>query len=421
MKPGYKQTEVGVIPEEWDSRRIGEEIDLLTGFPFPSSGYSDRGVRLLRGSNVKRGQTDWTDAITQHWPSLTPDITRYELRDGDLVIAMDGSLVGRSFARLSREDLPAVLLQRVARIRSRKLDIAYLTSFVGSERFIKYVDSVKTVTAIPHISPADIRNFAIPVPPTIEEQRAIAEALSDVDGLLRAIDRLIAKKRDLKQAVIQQLLTGQTRLPGFDDEWEVKRLGELGSFTKGSGVKKDESQSGSLPCIRYGEIYTRHHNYIKGFHSFISAEVAATASLLKQGDILFAGSGETKAEIGKCVAFVDDSEAYAGGDIVILRPQGVDSLFIGFSLNTPAINRQKASRGQGDAVVHISSSALADIALNLPPRPEQTAIAKVLSDMDAELAALEQRRTKTHSLKQGMMQELLTGKTRLIEPEAAHA
>ena len=229
-----------------------------------------------------------------------------------------------------------------------------------------------------------------------------------------ALDQLIAKKRDLKQAAMQQLLTGQTRLPGFHGEWEVKRLGEVGTFAKGSGVKKDESQCGTLPCIRYGEIYTRHHDYIKEFYSFISPQVAATARLLKQGDLLFAGSGETKEEIGKCVAFLDDFEAYAGGDIVILRPLGVDSMYLGFCLNTPSINKQKASRGQGDAVVHISSSALADIELNLPPLPEQTAIAEVLSDMDAELAALEQRRDKTRALKQGMMQELLTGRTRLV-------
>lgn len=235
-----------------------------------------------------------------------------------------------------------------------------------------------------------------------------------MDGLLNGLDRLLAKKRDLKQAAMQQLLTGQTRLPGFRGEWEVKRLGEIGVFLKGSGVKKDESLSGAHPCIRYGEIYTRHHDYVKEFHSFISADVALTARLLKKGDILFAGSGETREEIGKCVAFIDDLEAYAGGDIVILRPQGTNPLFLGYALNTPGINRQKASKGQGDAVVHIGSSALADIVLALPPLPEQTAIAEVLSDMDAEIAALERRREKTLALKQGMMQELLTGRTRLM-------
>jgi type I restriction enzyme S subunit len=406
---------VGVIPEDWDAREIRDDIDLLTGFSFPSSGYSSSGIRLLRGSNVKRGETDWADHITQYWPSITQDIARYGLRASDLVIAMDGSLVGRSSAQLAAEDLPALLLQRVARIRSTaNLDVSYLAAFVRSDWFIKHADSVKTVTAIPHISPADIRSFVIPIPPTIPEQRAIATALSDVDALLGGLDRLIAKKQGLKVAAMQQLLTGQTRLPGFSGEWEVKRLGDVGVFLKGSGVKKDESQSGPLPCIRYGEIYTRHNDYIKEFHSFISVEVAATARLLKKGDLLFAGSGETKAEIGKCVAFVDGFEAYAGGDIVILRPVAVDSLYLGFSLNTPSVNQQKTSRGQGDAVVHIGSSALADIIVNLPSVPEQTAIAAILSDMDTELAALQARRSKTQALKQAMMQELLTGRIRLV-------
>ena len=116
---------------------------------------------------------------------------------------------------------------------------------------------------------------------------------------------------------------------------------------------------------------------------------------------------------------MSDLEAYAGGDIVILRPEHGDSLFLGYYLNTEPINRQKASKGQGDAVVHISSSALADVYVAVPTVPEQTAIAAILSDMDAEIAALEQRRDKTRAIKQGMMQQLLAGRVRLLKP--AHA
>ncbi|MBK1720564.1 restriction endonuclease subunit S [Thiocystis violacea] len=178
--------------------------------------------------------------------------------------------------------------------------------------------------------------------------------------------------------------------------------------------KADESISGSLACVRYGEIYTQHNDYIKAFHSWISRDVAATATRLKQGDILFAGSGETKEEIGKCIAFVDDVEAYAGGDIVILRSKDADPLFLGYYLNTVSINRQKASRGQGDAVVHISAASLADIQCAFPPVAEQTAIAAILSDLDAEIATLEDKLAKARCLKQGMMQELLTGRIRLV-------
>jgi type I restriction enzyme, S subunit len=102
-----KQTEVGLIPDDWDSVAIRDKIDLLTGFPFPSRGYSKTGVRLLRGSNVKRGVTDWSEESTEYWPTITSHIREYALKAGDVVIAMDGSLVGRSFAMLSEDDVPA--------------------------------------------------------------------------------------------------------------------------------------------------------------------------------------------------------------------------------------------------------------------------------------------------------------------------
>jgi type I restriction enzyme S subunit len=403
-----------MIPEDWRLSSMGHEAELLTGFPFSSSGFTKSGVRLLRGSNVKRGAVDWSTDITQYWPAVGAKTQPYELRAGDLVIAMDGALVGRSFATMGASDLPALLVQRVARLRSKKSVQGLLRAWVASDYFVRHVDLVKTHTAIPHISPKDIHQFAVVVPSAKAEQEAIAEALSDVDALLSGLDRLIAKKRDLKQAAMQQLLTGQTRLPGFQGEWEMKRLGDLGVFLKGSGVKKDDARSGDLPCVRYGEIYTHHNDCIRSFNSWISHDVAKTATRLKSGDLLFAGSGETKAEIGKCVAFVQACEAYAGGDIVILRPVDVDSLFMGYYCNTSQISAQKASKGQGDAVVHISSAALGSISVAVPALAEQSAIATVLSDMDAELTALGARRDKTRLLKQGMMQELLTGRTRLV-------
>lgn len=304
----------------------------------------------------------------------------------------------------------------------------YVRHFHGNHpRFVYYLlqrfdfHSFSGKSGVPGVNRNDLHSELVSVPTDVNEQRAIASALSDVDALLLALNRLIVKKRDLKQATMQQLLTGQTRLPGFEGEWEVKRLGEIGQFLKGAGVKKDEANSGDLPCVRYGELYTHHYDVIRHFNSWISSEVASRAVKLKKGDLLFAGSGETKAEIGRCAAFVSDCEAYAGGDIVVLRLVGVDPIFMGYYCNTKFISDQKASRGQGDAVVHISATALANISGAIPRLAEQTAIAAVLSDMDAELATLEARRDKTRLLKLGMMQELLTGKTRLIPPETAHA
>ncbi len=190
------------------------------------------------------------------------------------------------------------------------------------------------------------------------------------------------------------------------DEWQERDLGSVGIFSKGKGISRAESNSGNLPCVRYGEIYTHHHEYIRRFYSYINEELARSSSRIKQGDILFAGSGETKEEIGKCVAFLDDCEAYAGGDIVILSPNGVDSMFLGYLLNSENIQKQKSSKGQGDAVVHIHASHLTKIRIPLPPLSEQKAIAEVLSDIDNLIQSIEKQIEKKRLIKQGAIQKL---------------
>lgn len=205
----------------------------------------------------------------------------------------------------------------------------------------------------------------------------------------------------------------QTEVGVIPEDWNIMPLSLLGDFSKGSGIRKDEAQSGDLPCVRYGEIYTHHNDIIREYNSRITLDVAKTAKRLRKGDILFAGSGETKEEIGKAVAFISDNEAYAGGDIVILRPRDSSSKFLGYVLNAPFIARQKACKGQGDAVVHISTSALASIEIPIPPISEQFAIAAALSDMDALLDGLDRLIKKKRAIKQAAMQQLLTGQTRL--------
>jgi type I restriction enzyme S subunit len=228
------------------------------------------------------------------------------------------------------------------------------------------------------------------------------------------LDQLIAKKRDIRMAAMQELLTGKCRLPGFRDEWEATQLGRLGGFSKGGGIRKDEAIPHGFACVRYGEIYTRHNDYIRQFYSFISPETAKASQRLRKGDLLFTASGETAEEIGKCVAFVGDEEAYAGGDIIIFTPVGQNSVYLGYLMNHASVTTQKARMGQGDAVVHISTSSLAQLKFRIPKADEQAAIAQILCNMDTEIVALETRRDKCRALKQGMMQQLLTGNIRLI-------
>ena len=388
VKPGYKQTEVGVIPEDWEAIDLSRLCTLQRGFditeatriPGPVPVYSSSGISYFHSKAMV----------------LPPG-----------VVTGRKGLLGKVFL-IDEPFWPHDTTLWVKDFRGNHP--AYIALVLQSF----HLERLDAATSVPTLNRNNLAGHFVAFPPTLAAQEAIAEALSDADALIESLEQLLVKKRLLKQGVMQELLTGRKRLPGFSGKWKVNRLGKLGGFLKGSGVTRDESASGSLACVRYGELYTRHNDCIKSFYSWISPEVAATATPLEQGDILFAGSGETREEIGKCAAFVDDIEAYAGGDIVILRSRRADPLFLGYYLNTGPINRQKASKGQGDAVVHISAAALADIRCALPCITEQTAIAAIFSDMDAEITALEAKLSKARQIKQGMMQELLTGRTRLV-------
>jgi type I restriction enzyme S subunit len=254
----------------------------------------------------------------------------------------------------------------------------------------------------------------VPIPvPSQSEQAAIADALTQIDHLMTAMERSISKKQAIRQGMIQQLLTGRTRLPGFSKPWSRTSLGALGTFLKGRGVKRDDVRTAGVPCIRYGELYTAFNDYTPEARSFVTPDIAATALPLLTGDLLFAGSGETREEIGKCIAYIGDTPAVAGGDLIVLRGSGFNSVYVALLTNTPAVANQKARAAQGDAVVHISSYALGAVRIDLPQQDEQNAIASVILNADRELSSLYQRLTKAQAMKRGMMQQLLTGRIRL--------
>jgi type I restriction enzyme S subunit len=196
--------------------------------------------------------------------------------------------------------------------------------------------------------------------------------------------------------------------------WSVSLLGELGTFSKGKGILKEQVISDGLPCIRYGEIYTTHNFIIKKFKSFISDDVANESKEIQNGDILFAGSGETIKEIGKAVAYVGNDKAYAGGDIIILSTKkDFNPECLSYALETDFVKKQKRVLGQGNSVVHIYSSDLSKLKIPLPPLPEQKAIAQVLSTADAAIHTTEKLIAQKEIRKKWLMQQLLTGKRRL--------
>lgn len=420
LKPGYKQTEVGEIPKDWNVIPLSVFADVKTG-PFGSAlherDYVSDGTPIITVEHLGEQQV-----VHENLPLVSDSdrdrLSSYILRTGDIVFSRVGSVDRNAIIRDSENGW--LFSGRLLRVRVLRSDVhpPYLSYHFHSEPFKRRVRTVAVGQTMASLN-TQLLKGVYAVLPTEPEQRAIAKALSDVDVLLEGLDRLIAKKRDLKQAAMQQLLTGETRLPWFSGTWKTITLGEIGMFLKGKGIKRDDVLDEGVACIRYGELYTEYNDYITNPRSHISRDVADTALPLKHGDLLFAGSGETAEEIGKCAAYLADEEAYAGGDIVVLRPSGQNSLYLGHLLNHRVVAEQKARLGQGDAVVHISARNLAQVVVKLPPIDEQEAIARVLSDMDSEIEALEKRRAKTADLKQAMMQELLTGKTRLVEPQAS--
>ena len=383
----YNQTDIGLIPGDWEYKEIYSEIDLLTGYPFPSNQYSERGTKLLRGSNIKRGVTDWNEDITQYWEKITNDIKQYILQEGDIVIAMDGSLVGRSFARLSKNDLPALLLQRVARVRSVKIDMGYLKEFICSDFFTKHCDAVKTSSAIPHISPSDIRKFKIPIPKTKTEQTAISTALSDADALITSLEKLIAKKQNIKQGAMQKLLTPK-------DNWGVKNLGAFLEYeqpTKYIVTDTEYNDNNQTPVLTAGK-------------TFILGYTNEEFGIFKNHPVIIFDDFTTATK------FVDFDFKVKSSAMKILKPTN-DKINLRFIYEM--MQRINYPMGIGDHKRHW----IADyqfIEIYVPSSEEQFSISQILSGMDAEIGALEKRLAKIQRIKQAMMQQLLTGKIRLV-------
>jgi type I restriction enzyme, S subunit len=420
-----QQTEVGELPADWSCSSLGDVADILTGFPFPSAGYSGTGVRLLRGSNVKRDQIEWREDLTMYWPEVTGDIRRYVLKVGDIVIAMDGSLVGRSFGALSGHDVPALLLQRVARVRSSEVDVGYLKHWICSERFTAHCDAVKTTTAIPHISPGDIRSFKVAVPPTNAEQRQIGRALSDADSLIDSLEQLLTKKRQIKQGAMQELLTGKRRLPDFEAAWSDGVLGDVvAELVAGVSVNSDPAGGGDgVPSV----VKT---SALKGgvFDSseckpIVQADLGRAATPLRQ-DTLLISRMNTPDLVGE-VGYVDRAYdwLYLPDRIWMTRLRSPDCVcvrWLGYLLSSTPYKRLigDTATGTSGSMKNIAKSALLGLPLRFPEVDEQRAIAAGLADMDAEITALESRLNKAHALKQAMAQALLTGRIRLVEPTA---
>ncbi|GID07849.1 restriction endonuclease subunit S [Pseudomonas sp. 008] len=403
VKPGYKQTELGVIPVEWGVRSIGQMFRLVNGCAFKPADWKQNGTPIIRIQNLN-------DPSASFNYSLAPVAERNRIEAGDLLFAWSGT-IGTSFGARVWAGPSGVLNQHIFKVHMDQKQITLPFSLLVFARveddIAKQAHGFKA--SFVHVKKSDLVKVSIPLPP-IPEQHAIATALSDVDALLGALERLIVKKRDLKQAAMQQLLTGQTRLPGFQGEWEVERLGDVSEM--GSGGTPTSSiaayYDGDIPWVSISDM-TQGGKVITATDRNLSRTgfASCAAQMYPAGTVLYA----MYASLGECsIAGIPLCSSQA---ILGIRPgNGLNNQFLYYYLMSlkPIVK----SLGQQGTQANLNKGMVQDFRISLPALHEQTAIAATLSDMDVELAALEQRLAKTRALKQGMMQELLTGKTRLL-------
>lgn len=421
VKAGYKQTGVGVIPKDWEVKLLNQisprqSVGLVIN---PSTYFDPAGsVPMLVGSNVGENSIDWDGAKTITQES-NESLVASRIFAGDLVTVRVGN-PGVTAVVPKEHDGSNCASMMIVR-RSEKFSSPWLCYLMNSSLGMSQIENVQYGTAQKQFNISDAVNFQYPVPP-FQEQVAIAEALGDVDALLSSLNKLIAKKRDIKRAAMQQLLTGQTRLPGFGGEWEVRRLGEHATLIRNSVYSRAElSTDGCVKYLHYGDIHTSGTVYLDpsaAIMPFLDVDKAVGLERLVRGDLVFVDATEDLAGVGKSVEIVgaESTELVAGLHTIAVRFDKyiLADGFKAYLQFIPVFGGHLRSLAAGTKVLATNRAHIASAEVALPPIEEQIAIAKVLSDMDAELTALEGRCDKTRLLKQGMMQELLTGKTRLI-------
>lgn len=421
MKRDYQRTEIGSIPGDWALARLGElGVVVRGGSPRPAgdprffNGNYIPWLTVASLTNIPSEKLFVTDTATM----LTEEGAKRSrtLQDGTLVIVNSGA---KTLGVAKILSITCCANDGIA---------ALINQHRGDKRFICYflngqIKRLREVVAAGNdqlnLNTGRIALIEIPFPGEAE-QSAIAETLNDMDALLRALDRLIAKKRGLKQAAMQQLLTGQTRLPGFSGEWEVKRLDELADIRSGGTPSTSVLQfwDGNIPwCTPTDITALRGYKYLSNTNRKITplGLKASSTEMIPAYSIVMT----SRATVGECaintvpVSTNQGFKNFVPFDIV-------DMEFLYYLLLTHKSGL--ISLCSGSTFLEIGKAQLAAYPVRIPrTKKEQSAISKALSEIDAELVSIEQRRDKTRALKQGMMQELLTGRTRLFAPELAHA
>lgn len=415
VREGYKNTEVGVIPEDWEVKKLSDLTSLMTnGFVgIATTHYTEfeNGITYIQGYNVEENSfnVNGIKKVTKEFHKQHPKSC---LQEGDLLTIQTGEVGLTTIVTkgLEGSNCHALIITRFEKHNSfPKFYSYYLNSASGK----KQLKEIETGSTMKHINVGDMIHLKVPVP-TKAEQTAIATALSDADALINSLSTLIAKKRNIKQGAMQELLQPK-------EGWEVKKLGEIFTFYSTANYSKAEMDSdGEIGCMHYGLIHAISNSIYsleKGVKYYTKGNKTGY-EIIKDGDVIMVDASEDFAGINKSIEVfgVGNRKFIAGLHTYLLRDENsiLVNGFRGLVLNSNKIIQQFYCLAVGMKVYGVSKSQLKEVLILFPSQEEQTRIATILSDMDTEIQALETKLEKYRKIKQGMMQNLLTGKIRLV-------
>lgn len=413
---GYKQTERGVIPEDWKCSVLGKYASFKTG-PFGSllhrSDYVEGGIPSINPMQINDGKIEPTSSM-----SITEvaakKLSSFRLHAGDIVIGRRGEMGRCAYVNPDQEGWLCGSGSMIIKV-SPDVDAHFIQRVLSSPVLVSAIENASVGSTMINLNQSTLSNLLIALPPTIAEQNLIACALSDADAIIESLEQLLAKKRQIKQGAMQELLTGKRRVQGFSGKWHNVHLRDCLLSSPDYGINAaGVPDSGNLPS------YLRITDINDDGRLIRNERVAVDHPqsfdyILSKNEIVFARTG---ASVGKSYLYnADDGELVFAGFLIRAK---IDTLklcpdFLAAFTRTSQYWNWVRMMSMRSGQPGINGNEYSGLNLHLPPLPEQTAIATLLSDMDLEIGAIETKLTKARQLKQGMMHELLTGRIRLIE------
>ena len=396
----------------WEQRKFGDYNDLMTGYPFESDKFSEDGIKLVRGMNVKRGYLDFSGDICVKWNSCV-GLEKFLLKDGDILIQMDGALIGKSYAKIKENQLPALLVQRVTRARTNNKFASQDFMYQTIQRdFLRYIEMNKTETAVPHLSLNDIRNFEIMVP-CLAEQKKIGEYFDSLDNLITLHQRKCDETKTLKKYMLQKMFpqngekVPEIRFDGFTEDWEQRKLGDItvkiGSGKTPSGGKSAYVETG-IPLIRSQNVNGDKVDFADIVFVDETTDESMANSRVYTNDVLLNITG---ASIGRSAVYKGLESANVNQHVCIIRPtEGYQPDFIQLNLSSDNGQKQIDASQAGGGREGLNFQEIGKMQFCFPSLNEQKCIGRYFNSLDHFITLHQRKCDELRSVKKFMLQNM---------------